>query len=98
MVYTVLPFTPFGYSKLIGSKVQNLWNRNVESSKKEAREWIVVKSNIINHILTCLKIAKPNPVIRCPAAQYLNGIIIVPAYCPSEITHTGESSSEEVCV
>lgn len=97
MVYTVLPFTPFGYSKLIGSKVQNLWNRNVESSNKEARAWIVVKSNIINHILTCLKIAKPKPVIRYQAAQYLNGIIIVHAYCPSEITREGDSSSEEGC-
>jgi hypothetical protein len=94
----LLPCTPFRYSKLIRSKIQNSWNRNVESSNREAREWMVVKSNIINHISTWLKIARPNPVIWCPTAQDLNGVIIVSTYWLSEITHTGESSSEEVCV
>lgn len=45
-----------------------------------------------SNILRGLKIERPNSVIRYPAAQYLNGVIIVHAYWLNEITHTGKSS------
>lgn len=51
-----------------------------------------MKSNIINHILSFLNIARPNSAIRYPTAKYLNGVIIVHACWLSKITHTGKSS------
>lgn len=53
-----------------------------------------MKSNIINRILTYLKIARLNSVIMYPTAQYLNGVILVHTYWLSKITHTEKSSSE----